>query len=457
MQGDRVVSVVLLGESIHVGLGVAHLEEVVEFGTAERVVPVLAHEGSLVQRLLDVPEEVGGNGLEDGLVGRLSEAIGVSLLEILNEGVLLVLLEDTELLVERGMELLDVERSLLVLELLNKSETEGLFVFLIKVPDVVSLDLSLLVELLLLLLVRDTSLEQLSLGDSVEDGTVLITSSTIEGIGDLLEERAALESTRSGASSEGLDLGNVRVVGLNRLLVVIEILVLVLALSDALGVFQDMVSDVNVAELDVLLVLVAVSDVLVDLGGDVLLLLGRRVGTVKDSMLHLEVLETNLVVPVAVELLNLLRLEEMRLRHLLTPEGSMTERELLRELISGVGVLDTLLVEQGPVERPDVVLISAVIDERNVVIRRVRVHRLTLNVVVVEGLIVILQRDDGRSADDVLFIRLELLEALELISVRQSIVIDIREMRRVVSDTLMVTHEGVVNAELGHGTLPEHR
>lgn len=101
-------------------------------------------------------------------------------------------------------------------------------------------------------------------------------------------------------------------------------------------------------------------------------------------------------------------------------------------------------------------LVHAVINDGDVLIRRVRVEGLTLQVVVVRCLVVILSRNERCHADVVLLVGLELLQALKLVRDGRGVVIDVRQVRRVVADTLVLPHEGVLMDELGHGALPQH-
>ena len=80
---------------------------------AERVIWV--HEALRISSnwRLDVPESVFRDGIEDLLVGRFLKAACISILEVLNEVVLLTLLEDGEFLVEDCFKLLNLERRLL--------------------------------------------------------------------------------------------------------------------------------------------------------------------------------------------------------------------------------------------------------------------------------------------------------------------------------------------------------
>lgn len=68
MLGDGVVEVSLMIGFIEIFFGIAHLEEVAVLPASERVVPVLALEGSIELWLLNVPESMVWDCLEDSLL-----------------------------------------------------------------------------------------------------------------------------------------------------------------------------------------------------------------------------------------------------------------------------------------------------------------------------------------------------------------------------------------------------
>lgn len=127
------------------------------------------------------------------------------------------------------------------------------------------------------------------------------------------------------------------------MLIFVEILVLFLAGGEVLLGHWLVVSDVDICELLLLLILVAALDVLGKLLGVGLLyvsilLVGSFLG-----LLGLECLETKSMLPVPEELLNLLWLVEMRLGQLLSPLWRMTEMKGMSIWLE-VWVCDDLLI-----------------------------------------------------------------------------------------------------------------
>lgn len=119
------------------------------------------------------------------------------------------------------------------------------------------------------------------------------------------------------------------------------------------------------------------------------------------------------------------------------------------EEVSRVLIEDTTLVVTGHTEGPDLVLLEAVVDRRCVGIGRVRVKRLTLNIIVVQQLVVIIHWNNGGCADDVLFLGGERLGPLEGVGLIQIEVVDVVLEVRVLFDGLVEPSEGVVEERLG--------
>lgn len=109
------------------------------------------------------------------------------------------------------------------------------------------------------------------------------------------------------------------------MLVVVEILVLLLVGGEVLLGHRLVVSDVDICELLLLLIVVAALDVLGELLGVGLLHLGIGLVGGIQGLPGLEGLEAKSMLPVPEELLDLLRLVEMRLGQLLAPLWRMTE------------------------------------------------------------------------------------------------------------------------------------
>jgi len=78
------------------------------------------------------------------------------------------------------------------------------------------------------------------------------------------------------------------------------------------------------------------------------------------------------VLPVTMELLNLLWLVEMGLGELLTPLRSVTLMQILRKWCGSVWVLDDFLVGQCSREDPNGLLVEAVINQNIVMVWWVR-------------------------------------------------------------------------------------
>mmetsp|Transcript_36144 Transcript_36144/g.55502 ORF Transcript_36144/g.55502 Transcript_36144/m.55502 type:complete len:203 (-) Transcript_36144:690-1298(-) len=115
------------------------------------------------------------------------------------------------------------------------------------------------------------------------------------------------------------------VVLLEGLVVVEESLIVRRRVSEELLLGLGVVSDIDVLELLLLFVGIAVINVLADLSLHSLVVLLRRALTVGHNLLLLKSLESLSVVPVAVELLHLFGLVEVHHGQLMTPEGSIGE------------------------------------------------------------------------------------------------------------------------------------
>lgn len=145
-------------------------------------------------------------------------------------------------------------------------------------------------------------------------------------------------------------------------MILVHIRVLILVLRYELLSSSLVVSDVEVIELEIILVLVASSDVVVELLIDYLFLVVGWEDAVDARVLNLECLETKSVTPVAIEFTNLLLRVEMWLRKLLTPKWSMAQVDVLGER-NGVVVLYYLLVVEVSAKGPDIIFVDTVVDE----------------------------------------------------------------------------------------------
>lgn len=255
---------------VEVLFGIAHLEEVLVLSASERVVSIGTLAFSILLRLLDIPEDMVRNGLEDTLLAGGLQTVLVGILEILDEVVFLTLLEDSELLVEDGVELVDVELGPARLELVQDANTPSILVLNIDVPDL-SLGRQPLVECLHVLWIIKFLVSELLVGHSIHEGAVFVSWSTSEWVDNLLHQAAFLV-LRDSVAGQGLLLGAACVVGGNALLVLVEVLVLLLVVGEVLLGHRLVVSDVDALKLFLLLVVVAAVDVVADFSGVGLLL-----------------------------------------------------------------------------------------------------------------------------------------------------------------------------------------
>lgn len=82
MDGDGIVEIVPVVLSVEIFLGVAHVEEVVEFSSSGWVVSVCAQNWSFLLWSLDVPEYVVWDGGEDLFFSCCLEAVAVGIFQI---------------------------------------------------------------------------------------------------------------------------------------------------------------------------------------------------------------------------------------------------------------------------------------------------------------------------------------------------------------------------------------
>ena len=434
-----VVLLSLLG--MHVGLGLTHFKEVVVLSASEIIVPILAMDSSALLGLLDVPEHMVGDGVENLLFGVGSKGVLVSVGEIFGEVVLLTLGEDAELSGEDILEVFLLELSLVFMELSKELKFESVLVFLVGLPNFI-LGLEFLEFSSENFIVSEVVVLEVILSHSEENSSVSVTRSSSERVEHLLEERSLLIARSS--LTESLVGMAVVVVLLHSLLVLKEILIFFLVVGHTLLHNWLMVSDMHVSHFEELLMLIGSVDISVDLSLDVLASFFVGVGSELHNVLLLEHFESKSVVPVAVESVHLLTLVPGWHRQLLSPEGS--EAEFTRGILgSGPGVLDDLLVEKSSMEGPDVVLIHAVINGRGSTRRRVGVNRFSLDVVELKLLVCVFTRNNWRDTHNMLLIRLIFLETLILVSLVHGVIVHVTQERRVVLEALMPSQEGVVN------------
>lgn len=318
-----VVAVGVVDLPIKVLFSIPHLEEVLVLSTSERVVPVVTFVDSRPLRLLDIPENMVGNGVEDTLLASGLEAVLIGILEILDVVIPLALLENSKLFVNSGVEVIDLSLALAPFQLCHHGHTPSILVFGIHVPNLL-FGIHLFILGLHVLFVIKSPVGELRVGHSVHKSAIGVSWSTSEWISHPLHQAALLVAC-SLSTGQGCLLGSACVVGGEALLVVVEILVLLLVGGEVLLGHRLVVSDVDICELLLLLIVVAALDVLGELLGVGLLHLGIGLVGGIQGLPGLEGLEAKSMLPVPEELLDLLRLVEMRLGQLLAPLWRMTE------------------------------------------------------------------------------------------------------------------------------------
>lgn len=114
------------------------------------------------------------------------------------------------------------------------------------------------------------------------------------------------------------------------------------------------------------------------------------------------------------------------------------------ERLARILVNHSHLVVSGHAERPDRIFVDSVINHRVAVSRRIRVKRLTLDVEELKRLIIIVHGLSLGIADDVLWLRIVRLLALEIVVLIEADIIKVFVLGRVVCDALVETTELVV-------------
>lgn len=391
----------------------------------------------LEHRPLDVPEHVRGNSFENlvelGLLERISEVAA----HVSDEVVLLIMLEDAKLVRKNLVPFL--ERNVVGLKVLHKLD----------VPFFVSR--LAIVHLVCLLGVLPGSPQRLLINPV---DLALVNDHVVGSIFVLLCRKHRLEDFLGKRTfavlSNLLDTLWLRrealVIGLNLLLVVDESIKLLLVVHVVLWSFGLVVSDVDILEQLLVLLLLNPGEVVHDFS--LLLQLELLVAwVVGEGMLLLDVLEAHSPLPLEHHLLPLLALEEGGRSQLHCPEGKVAF-VLGGSKVVLVIVVDHDLVEVGQLEGPDLVFLEPVVDDRVVGVRWVRVKRLTLDVIEVEGFIVVVHWVDSRCADYVLLARLEGLESLVVIHLVHGDIIDVAQMGGVVLHILVHAGEGHVQVEV---------
>lgn len=226
------------------------------------------------------------------------------------------------------------------------------------------------------------------------------------------------------------------------LLVGEELLIVLLVDGSEALLFGSVVCDIDVLVLSFSFLLVCLCDVTLDFLLH-LLTLGGVTRLVEDSVSHLDDLETEAAVPLAVELVQLLILVEGRGEQLLTPVGSVDALSGIPDVL-GVLVLNDELVVTGEVESPDVLLIETVVNDGHVGIRGVCVGGFTLHIVEVELLIVVLLRDGLSITNGAASLGVELLQAFPVVVLGEVNIVDVIVELGVLLDRLVEALEGVI-------------
>ena len=324
--------------------------------------------------LLDVPEHVVGDGLENLLGSGLLEVTRVAVLQVSDEAVLLTGLENSKLVVKVRIQLVKVHsfRGKLV----EEGKAKGISFFLTELKGLLrgsSLELCskfLLIELsgnfLVFHLVEHSSvLESLGTGQRLENS--------------LLEGSSFVTTALELANSlNGLVRGFSLVLS-HLLRDSVELSVFLLVQSAVLCGSVDVVSHVDILQ-------VLFETALLDVGKEVLDFLSESLALllVANSELSelsdFDLLELKTVVPLLKELLHLLVLMESRSNKLLSPVRSVVERLGLEQVL-GILVLNHFLIVKRMSVVPDELFVAAVVNHRDVGVRRVGVKRLALQAV----------------------------------------------------------------------------
>lgn len=242
---------------LHVGVVPADVEEVLTVHLAGWVVFVHWLLDWLVQWLLDVPEGVRGHGVQDLLRQWRLQSLSEGILQILNVVVFLSILENGELLVEHVIPLVDWQVS--DVQLLHKSNSQ-LVVILIE-STINSLLVGVGIVDLPETLLTEFRGEFLILNSIVEGAFVILDS-----IGQWIEESLGQGTLLILALWLGDDwLWSLGLVGVQRLLILVESLSLFVRVSQELISLLLVVSDENILPLGLNVVLGDLLDVVLDL------------------------------------------------------------------------------------------------------------------------------------------------------------------------------------------------
>lgn len=203
-----------------------------------------------------------------------------------------------------------------------------------------------------------------------------------------------------------------------------------------------MVGDVDVLHLGSFHLLLSFVEERIDLVLH-LIALGHVAGANLCSVSHLKLFELNTVAELLKELDILRILEEGRCGKLEAPPRCVVLLECTPR-ISGVGVIDNLLVVIGLAEGPGAVFIEAVINDGAIGIGRVSIKRLTLGIVKDKLLISVLCGNDGRGANGTTFFGHVRLQTLKVIRLVHLLIVHIVMLVTIFSEGLMESLEWIV-------------
>lgn len=153
-------------------------------------------------------------------------------------------------------------------------------------------------------------------------------------------------------------------------MVLIHIGILVFVLRNELLGNRLVIGDVEIIKFEIIFILVASIDVIVELSIDLLFLVFGWPISICHRLFHLESFETKSVLPVTVEFSNFFFAIKMRLGKLLTPKWSETQVDVFGERTEIV-VFDHLLIVQVSTEGPNIIFINTMIDKDLVRVWRV--------------------------------------------------------------------------------------
>lgn len=429
----------------HVGVVPADVEEVLTVHLAGWVVFVHWLLDWLVQWLLDVPEGVRGHGVQDLLRQWRLQSLSEGILQILNVVVFLAILENGELLVEHVIPLVDWQVG--DVQLLHESNSQ-LVVILIE-STINSLLVGVGIVDLPETLLTEFRGEFLIL-DSVVEGAFVI----LDSIGQWIEESLGQGTLLILALWLGDDwLWSLGLVGVQRLLILVESLSLFVGVSQELISLLLVVSDENILPLGLNVVLGDLLDVVLDL-----LLVGLVLSLV--ALLHfvgladLDQLETETLGPLLEELVHALLGVESWSSKLQAPPWLMS---LVGHgpWVTCVHVHDDILVENGLSEGPDSVLVKTMVNEWLVGVWWVGPYGFTLHIGVMINTIIIIDWHDSRVTNSLVLVVLEWLHALESVILVHGVFLEVIVVGSVLVDVGVPAVELVVNVVGEEGALED--